>query len=111
MAQVLPIERDLIPYNFDIVLSNTTYTIGINYNSINEQLTANLSRDGTTIISGEKITYGIPMFEAVSHDLNGNKDERFFNEILLPYDFSGESTTVTFDNIQNQVFIWIMERG
>ena len=110
MAEVLPIERDLIPYTFDIVLSNVTYTFGINYNSLTENLTVDLIRDGVNLVRGEKITLGIPLFEAVSHDSNGNRDSRFFNELLVPYDFSNIATNVTYNNIQNQVFIWIMTR-
>ena len=110
MAQILPIEKNLIPYTFDIILSNRTYTIGLKYNQSSDRFSIDLSRNGNNIVRGEKIVYGNPLFEAIQQDNNGNINEDFFTEILLPYDFSKEQTEVNLDNFYDSVFIWILER-
>ena len=109
MAGVLPIEKDLIPYQFDILLSNKTFTIQINYNEFFNKITVDLLRNGTALVQGEKIVYNVALFETFQRDSNYTYNENYFTEILLPLDPSDEETEVTFTNLQDTVFIYILE--
>ncbi len=110
MADYLPIEKELIPYSFEIALTGKTYTIGINYNESSDRFTVDLSINDIMLVQGEKIIYGNPLFESLQRDNNGNFNEDFFQEVLFPFDFSRESTSVNLDNLQVSTFIWILER-
>ena len=110
MLRRLPIEKNLIPYSFDVVLSNRTYTFTFKYNAHSNRFSVDLSRSGSYLVRGEKIIYNNPLFEALQQDNNGNINEDFFSEILLPYDFSEEQAEVNFDNFYESVFVWILKR-
>ena len=123
MSKILQIDKELIPYEFEIVLSQKTYTFGIKYNSKKDMFTVDLYKDDVALVLGEKIVLGGVLFEAISHDSKGNRYKYFFDEILFPYDFSETQTRITYDNfcdwinlvsilarICDSVYIWIGDR-
>jgi len=98
--QYLPIDKTLIPYQFDIALDGRTFTIGINYNSAYDFFTIDLYRDEKLIVSGEKIVYGRALFLNQQHlDVP--------HIPIIPYDLSLQECRVTWENLNNTVFLWI----
>jgi hypothetical protein len=99
--EYVEIEKDLIPYEFDIVIGGKTYTFLLNYNAEYGFFTVDLHRNGNLIVAGEKIVYGRPLFFSCRH-----------LEIptipILPYDMSGNEAQVTWDNLNETVFLWLV---
>ena len=107
MARLFPIDKALVPYNFDVTLSNQDYTFRINYNEKADRFTIDLSLNGVSIIQGEKITYGLPIFDAIQIDNSNNQNTNIFSETLIPIDLSDTQTEVNYDNFYDSVFIYV----
>ena len=106
----LPIEKDKIPYTFDVKLSGKTYTISLRYNNYSNEFTADLELDGETLVKGKKILIGKPIFEEFAYDNNGNKNPKFYDEMLVPYDLSWQEEVLTLENLTEKVQIYVIER-
>lgn len=104
---IIEIDKDLVPYEFDIVLADETFKIGVNFNETAELFTLDLSKldeesgEYETICKGEPIIYGKALFSDVF--VNG----KYPAVDIVPYDESGENNAVTFDNLNETVFLCI----
>lgn len=99
--QFIDIEKENIPYEFDTTIGGKAYTFHINYNAEYDYFTIDLYRNGELIVDGEKIVYGRPLFFSCTHlDVPA--------EPILPYDMAGIETQVTWDNLNNTVFLWLV---
>lgn len=99
--EYIEIEKDLIPYEFDIVLSNKTYTFEINYNAEFDFFTVDLYRNEQPVVLGEKIVYGRRLFST-----------QLYADIpdipIVPYDLSEKENRVSWDNLNETVFLWLV---
>jgi len=94
------IRKDLIPYNFDITLNGKTFTFVIKYNARHDFFTVDLLRNDELIVPGEKIVYGRVLFLNQQHlDVP--------TVPIIPYDRSLNEDRVTWDNLNETVFLWI----
>lgn len=101
MLEYIEIDKDSIPYEFDMAINGKTYTFVINYNAEFDFFTVDLYRNGTSIVSGEKIVYGRTLFHSCKHlDVPST--------LILPYDLAGNETRVTWDNLNETVFLWLV---
>ncbi|SMB95333.1 hypothetical protein SAMN00017405_0382 [Desulfonispora thiosulfatigenes DSM 11270] len=98
----IEIEKDSIPYDFEIQLKGETFLFEINYNSLGEFLTVDLYKSEELIVSGEKIVYGQPLFQNVSY-LDIPK------VAIIPWDLAEEENRVGLDNINEKVFLYIID--
>jgi len=102
--QFISIDKELIPYKFDITLSGRTFTIEINYNAMRDFFTINLLRDEISVVIGEKIVYGRLLFLNQQHlDVP--------TVPIIPYDLSLTENRVTWENLNNTVFLWLPNGG
>ncbi|SDI16181.1 hypothetical protein SAMN05192534_12374 [Alteribacillus persepolensis] len=97
---IIPVEKERIPYQFDIELEGTVYTFEIHYNGDYDFFTVDLLQNDEVIIYGEKIVYGQPLFGALS-------DTRLPSAPITPLDPSGENDEVTYDTFTESVFLYI----
>lgn len=99
--QYIEINKELIPYNFNILLNNELYNLRVDFNNFANLFTVALSKNDELICAGEPIIYGIPLF----NDLitRGN----FPQVMIIPKDKSGENNSVTFDNLSSTVFLTV----
>ncbi|KEQ22880.1 phage baseplate plug family protein [Paenibacillus tyrfis] len=98
--EYIDIEKQLIPYRFEISLSGTVFTFEVHYNSEFDFFTVDLERDGEVLVTGEKLIYGVPLFV-------DSADERFPKVMIIPFDESGNSDRVTWDSMSENVFLFI----
>ena len=104
---IIEINKDLIPYEFDIVLADETFKIGINFNETAELFTADLSKldeesgEYEEVCKGEPIVYGKKLWEDVYIT------DKYPAVDIVPLDESGENNAVTFDNLNETVFLCI----
>lgn len=97
----IDIDKDLIPYSFDITLEGETYTFEVNYNDLKDFFTINLLKNDEVIVLGEKLVYGKPLFLTSSH-----KDIPKID--IIPFDLSQQTERITFENFNKQVFLYLV---
>lgn len=99
--QYIEIDKNNIPYEFDITLGGKTYTFLINYNSEYDFFTVDLLSNGILVVAGEKIVYGRVLFSSCFHlDVP--------QVAILPYDIAEKETMVNWDNLNETVFLWLV---
>lgn len=96
----IAIEKELIPYAFEIVLGEETFRFEINYNLDFDFFTLNLYKDDETLVLGEKIVYNSTLFEAVRND-------KFPKVKILPTDLADQDERVTWENFNETVFLYV----
>jgi hypothetical protein len=98
----IEIEKDLIPYRFDIELADELFTFEVNYNDRFDFFTIDLWKDGEVVVYGQKININKPLFSPLT-------DQRLPKVYIIPLDESGEATRVTYENLGETVFLFIGE--
>lgn len=98
--EYMDIEKKNIPYRFDIALNGPVFTFEVHYNPEYDFFTVDLERDGTLLAQGEKLVYGVPLFQDTG-------DSRFPQVLIVPYDESGTSDAVTWATLSERVFLYI----
>ena len=96
---VIEINKDIIPYTFNIMLSGELYEMRVDYNNTADLFTVSLSKDGVELCTGEPIVYGQPLFG----DMANRGD--FPKVTITPIDESGENKAVTYDNLSTTVLL------
>lgn len=104
MRDIIEIEKDLIPYNFNILLEKEEFNLYIMYNSVTDSFTATLSKDGEVLVDNEPIVYGIPLFKDVYN-------EGFPCVDIVPIDESGQTDIVNWETFGKNVFLTIDNMG
>lgn len=97
----IPIDKTLIPYEFDITLEKETYTLGVNYNKEYDFFTIDLSKNSKVIVLGEKLVYAKPLFLSAMY-----KDIPKFS--IIPYDLSQDTERITYENLNQSVFLYLV---
>lgn len=105
MRDVIEIEKELIPYNFNIVLGAEEFNFEFKFNESADLFTCTLSREDDVLVYDEPVIYGKPLFsDFISY-------ESFPILTIVPLDESGLSDTVTKDNFGEVVLLTIDEEG
>lgn len=99
------IDKTLIPYDFDILLADEVFNIGVDYNEKHDLFTIRLSKDNKVICEGEPIVYGMPLFRDMY--IAG----KFPAIDIIPLDISGEQKDITYDNFGETIFLTIDNAG
>lgn len=94
----IEINKELIPYDFNIVLSGEEYNLRIDYNNIGEFFTVELKKGEVVLCSGEPIIYGRALFSDV-------RNTEFPALDIIPYDLSGAYNKVTYANLCEGVLL------
>lgn len=103
----IEIDTQRVPYDFEIVLADEIFLIGVDYNETGGFFTLSLSKkDEETgsfveVCAGEPIVYGVPLWRDVF--VSG----KFPAVDIIPFDDSNETDAVTFDNLGRTVFLRI----
>lgn len=99
------IEKSLIPYSFSIPLNDVTYILEIRYNSEIDIFTVGLYDRDYNLICIEPITYGAELFKP-QYQAGIYPAMR-----IVPVDDSGNTDAVTWDNMNEKVFLTIENAG
>lgn len=97
----IDINKDMIPYRFDITLADETYTFEVNYNSLKDYFTIDLYKNDEVIVLGEKLVYGKPLFLSSQHKDIPKVD-------ILPLDLTNKTERITFENLNKEVFLFLV---
>ena len=97
--EYIEIEKDEIPYSFEIMLDDEMYTLEIKYNERQELFTVSLyDSEDNPLVYAEPIVYGQELFKDV-RDLNFPIDR------IIPLDPASYETEVTYENFGTTVLL------
>jgi len=97
-SQYIPINKEQIPYKFELRLGAELFTFEIQYNDTYDFFIIDLSKNGEVLVYGEKVVYGVPLFKDV-------EDLRFPVTLVKPKDISEQESQVTYENLGETVFL------
>lgn len=93
---IIEIEKDLIPYTFEIEFVNEVFVFEIDYNERYDFFTVTLYKNNAVLVQGEKMILNRPLFDGVS-DVNLPK------VTITPV--SNSEKRITFENMGEFVFL------
>ena len=97
--EYINIDKNSIPYEFEMSINNVTYRFLVKYNSIGDFFTIDLYKGKEVLVLGEKVIYKKPLFTTTQYlDL----------PTIIPYDTTGKAKDVTFGNLGEDVFLFIV---
>lgn len=96
--EYIEIEKALIPYRFEVELGTELFVIEIRYNELHDYFTLDLQKGGEVLVHGEKLIYAMSLFSEIF-------DSRYPAPTIVPIDPSGNETRVTFANLNETVFL------
>ena len=99
---IIEIEKDLIPFRFDMELANELFTFEVHYNARFDFFTIDVEKDGKPLILGDKLMLNKPLFSTFT-------DERLPKVYIIPMDEAGEVDRITYDNFGKRVFLYVGE--
>lgn len=103
--QYIEIEKDMIPYTFEITLGIEVFLFDVLYNDRESLFTVNLyDKDRNPLAYGEPLIYGEVLFDAV-------RDLDFPIVELRPMDESGEESEITYENMNDKVLLAVDYSG
>lgn len=102
MTDYIEINKALIPYSFDISLADEIFTIEVKYNRIGDFFTLALYKNDELICAGEKIVYGVPLWQNVFQ-----QGKYPALDIIPKAENKEDVTAVTHANLNDTVFLFI----
>lgn len=99
--QIIPIDKQSIPYQTTIRLTDNSFIFTFLYNLQADLFTVNISTSKEILALGEPLIYGMPLFWTYF-------DERFPGVALIPIDPTGVSTRVGWAELGASVFLYII---
>ena len=99
MMYTINIQKELLPYSFEIELNDNIYTLVVKYNERFDFFTIDLYLDDEIIIYGEKVDISKPLFLSQS-----------YKEIptIIPFDESLTADRITFENLSESVELYFI---
>nr|DAM61532.1 MAG TPA: hypothetical protein [Caudoviricetes sp.] len=98
----IEIEKDRIPYEFEMEFNGKIYQFEILYNTYGDYFTINLYHNHKPVIIGEKIVLHQPLFDGLEHlDIPMT--------IVIPYDTTDEALRITYENLNEDVFLYVLD--
>lgn len=104
MNEYIEIDKDEIPYSFEIELAGEVFEIEVNYNQTHDFFTVDLFKDGGVLVIGEKLIINRPLFKnRVNIDLPKVQ--------IIPKDRANSATRITYENLNETVFLYVGDSG
>lgn len=115
MYNFINIRKDLVPYNFNILLRNVNnqdalYKMEVDYNTSSDFFTFTLLYQDEILIQNEKLTLNMPLFKRLSEDVNLNLDVRYPKDVLIPLSMSNEVERAGYKELGNSVYLFAIDR-
>lgn len=98
--EAISIDKEDVPYQFDIELEGEMFSFLIKYNALFDFFTVDLAKNGEALVYGVPMVYGVPLFGSLD-DVNLPRVK------LVPYDIANKEGAVTYDNMNKTVFLYV----
>lgn len=102
MRDRIEINKDLVPYQFNILLADEWFELYVGYNKTADMFTVSLYKDDE-LVSTEPLILGAPLFQDVY------QPGKFPAIMMVPY--GPTERAVTFENMGESVFLTIDDEG
>lgn len=99
MRDIIEVDKELIPYSFNIALAGEEFNMAFDYNKTADLFTCTLSKNGEVVVYNEPLIYGVELFADVY------KADLFPAIALVPFDESGNENAITYANFGETVFL------
>ncbi|MBU5214351.1 phage baseplate plug protein [Heyndrickxia oleronia] len=99
---ILPIDKDLIPYQFEIELEGELFTFVVDYNFQFDFFTIDCLKNEKPLVYGEKLILNRPLFAGLTNI-------ELPKITITPKDRAGIEKRITFDNLSETVFLYAGE--
>lgn len=103
MRDYIHIEKEMIPYSFNILLADEWFALSIDYNETADMFTLALYKDNE-LIATEPLILDVPLFADVYR-------KGFPAVTLVPQDPSGTVDEITYSNLGENVYLTIDDEG
>lgn len=100
MNEYIEIDKESIPYSFEIELGEEVFEIEVNYNESGDFFTVDLFKNGYALVLGEKLILNTPLF-------NNKVSIELPKVTLIPIDRAGLSSRITWENMNETVFLYV----
>lgn len=97
---IIEIDKDLIPYTFEIELANEIFVFEIDYNEQYDFFTVTLYKNDVLLVQSEKMVLNRPLFVGIA-DIGLPKVK------IIPV--SNSKKRITFDNLGESVFLEVVD--
>lgn len=98
----ISIDKEDIPYSFEMEFGGEMYTFTVKYNSLADWFTLDVALLDDPIVYGVPLAYGVDVFASYP-------DDRLKPIRLKAYDVAGKETRITYDNMNETVFLFVMD--
>ena len=98
----IDIEKEKIPYRFEVVLGGETFQFEVFYNVVGDFFTVNLYKNHELVVLGEKIVYGVDLFDNLKH-------LPIPKVTIRPFDTTGKADKITYENLNEDVFLYVLD--
>ena len=97
----IEIDKESIPYSFEIDLLNEVFEFEVNYNQTFDFFTIDIFKNETPLVLGEKVILNRPLFnDLVNIELPKVQ--------IIPKDRANMTSRITFENMNETVFLYIV---
>ena len=101
MRDYIEVEKELMPYNFNIVLAGEEFNMAFMYNKTADLFTCTLAKNGKVVVHNEPLIYGAELFKDVY------RADYFPALAIVPIDEAGIEDKITYANFGKTVFLTI----
>lgn len=103
--EYIEIDKNLIPYSFDIELPGGEFTFDVRWNENGDFFTIDLYKDEQLVKAGEKLVYGMEVFKTSYDPLH------YPACTIVPLDLSNQVDVVNWETLNNKVFLYLTDTG
>lgn len=104
MINIIEIDKNLTPYRARTTIAGYLYEFEFFYNLEYDYFTVTLWQRGVKLIENEKLILGSELFNDIRYIATPQAR-------IIPLDVSGEVDRITFNNLGEKVFIYVIEEG
>ncbi|MFD1206632.1 phage baseplate plug protein [Sporosarcina contaminans] len=98
----IDIEKDEIPYSFEIDLGEEEFTIEMHYNGRFDFFTVDLYKNDKPLVYGEKLILDRPLFD-------GLVNIELPKVTIIPKDRSSMEKRITYANLNETVYLYVFD--
>lgn len=102
MNEYIEIDKQSIPYRFELELGGELFELEVNYNETFDFFTVDLYKDNQALVVGEKLMLNRPLFRNRVHIALPKVN-------IIPKDRGNVAKRITFDNTNETVFLYVGE--
>lgn len=102
MDEYIDIDKNEIPYAFEMELAGEIFEFEVNYNHAHDFFTLDLFKNGGALVVGEKLVLNRLLFR--------NRTSIELPKVqIIPKDRANSATRITYENLNETVFLYVGE--